>query len=43
MRSLVSDPDVGHAHEALAKLELMIVQDIFLTETAKSNSRSASD
>ena len=30
----MSDPDVGHAHEALAKLELMIVQDIFLTETA---------
>ncbi len=30
----MSDPDVGHAREALAKLELMIVQDIFLTETA---------
>ena len=31
----MSDPDVGHARDALAKLELMIVQDIFLTETAK--------
>ncbi|WP_108860981.1 formate dehydrogenase subunit alpha [Ruegeria sp. Alg231-54] len=30
----MSDPDVGHAREALARLELMIVQDIFLTETA---------
>ncbi|WP_170379003.1 formate dehydrogenase subunit alpha [Ruegeria atlantica] len=30
----MSDPDVGHAREALAKLDLMIVQDIFLTETA---------
>ncbi|WP_170416830.1 formate dehydrogenase subunit alpha [Ruegeria atlantica] len=30
----MSDPDVGHARDALAKLELMIVQDIFLTETA---------
>ncbi len=30
----MSDPDVSHARDALAKLELMIVQDIFLTETA---------
>ena len=30
----MSDPDVAHAREALAKLDLMIVQDIFLTETA---------
>ena len=30
----MSDPDAGHAREALAKLDLMIVQDIFLTETA---------
>ncbi len=30
----MSDPDVGHAREALAKLDLLIVQDIFLTETA---------
>ncbi|UAB89513.1 formate dehydrogenase subunit alpha [Ruegeria sp. SCSIO 43209] len=30
----MSDPDVNHARDALAKLELMIVQDIFLTETA---------
>ena len=30
----MSDPDAGHAREALAKLEHMVVQDIFLTETA---------
>ncbi|MVO17073.1 formate dehydrogenase subunit alpha [Parasedimentitalea huanghaiensis] len=30
----MSDPDAGHAREAFAKLDLMIVQDIFLTETA---------
>ena len=30
----MSDPDVEHARDAFAKLELMIVQDIFLTETA---------
>ncbi|WP_170761613.1 formate dehydrogenase subunit alpha [Ruegeria lacuscaerulensis] len=30
----MSDPDVNHARAALAKLDLMIVQDIFLTETA---------
>ena len=30
----MSDPNVNHARDALAKLELMIVQDIFLTETA---------
>jgi len=30
----MSDPDVTHAREALAKLEHLIVQDIFLTETA---------
>ena len=30
----MSDPDVVHARAALAKLDLMIVQDIFLTETA---------
>ena len=31
----MSDPDVQHAREALAKLEHLVVQDIFLTETAK--------
>ena len=31
----MSDPDVHHAREALAKLEHLVVQDIFLTETAK--------
>ena len=30
----LSDPDAGHAQEALAKLEHLVVQDIFLTETA---------
>ncbi|MBR9842875.1 MAG: formate dehydrogenase subunit alpha [Rhodobacteraceae bacterium] len=30
----MSDPDVEHAREAFAKLDLLVVQDIFLTETA---------
>jgi len=30
----MSDPDVDHARDAFAKLELLVVQDIFLTETA---------
>ncbi len=30
----MSDPDVDHARHALAKLEHLVVQDIFLTETA---------
>jgi formate dehydrogenase major subunit len=30
----MSDPDVEHAREALAQLEHLVVQDIFLTETA---------
>jgi formate dehydrogenase major subunit len=30
----MSDPDVEHARAALAKLDLLVVQDIFLTETA---------
>ncbi|MCZ8322766.1 MAG: formate dehydrogenase subunit alpha [Novosphingobium sp.] len=30
----MSDPDVAHAREALASLEHLVVQDIFLTETA---------
>ena len=30
----MSDPDVHHARAALAKLEMLVVQDIFLTETA---------
>jgi formate dehydrogenase major subunit len=29
----MSDPDVQHAREALAKLEHLVVQDLFLTET----------
>ncbi len=30
----MSDPDLAHARAALAKLEHLVVQDIFLTETA---------
>jgi formate dehydrogenase major subunit len=30
----MSDPDVEHARDALAKLDMLVVQDIFLTETA---------
>jgi formate dehydrogenase major subunit len=30
----MSDPDAGHARAGLAKLEHLVVQDIFLTETA---------
>ena len=32
---MVSDPDLQHVEEALDNLELLIVQDIFLTETAQ--------
>ena len=31
----MSDPDVQHAREALAKLDHLVVQDLFLTETAR--------
>jgi formate dehydrogenase major subunit len=31
----MSDPDVQHAREALAKLNHLVVQDLFLTETAR--------
>jgi formate dehydrogenase major subunit len=30
----MSDPDVEHAREAMARLEHLVVQDLFLTETA---------
>jgi formate dehydrogenase major subunit len=30
----MSDPDVNHARAALADLEMLVVQDLFLTETA---------
>src|SRR4029077_3942289 len=30
----MSDPDVEHARAALAELEMLVVQDLFLTETA---------
>jgi len=30
----MSDPDLGHARQALARLEHLVVQDLFLTETA---------
>lgn len=32
---LVSDPDLNHVRKALKKLDLLIVQDIFMTETAE--------
>ena len=32
---LLSDPDLHHLEKALRKLELFVVQDIFLTETAE--------
>jgi formate dehydrogenase alpha subunit len=32
---LLSDPDMNHTEEALKALEFLVVQDIFLTETAK--------
>jgi formate dehydrogenase major subunit len=32
---MVSDPDLHHLEKVLGKLELLVVQDIFLTETAK--------
>jgi formate dehydrogenase alpha subunit len=31
----LSDPDVNHVLESLTRLEFLVVQDIFLTETAK--------
>jgi formate dehydrogenase alpha subunit len=32
---MLSDPDVNHVRESLGKLDFLIVQDIFLTETAR--------
>ncbi len=32
---LMTDPDIGHVEEALRSLDLLVVQDIFLTETAE--------
>jgi len=32
---MVSDPDLHHVQKVLSKLELLVVQDIFMTETAK--------
>jgi len=32
---LLSEPDITHAKEALEKLEFLVVQDIFLSETAE--------
>lgn len=32
---MLSDPDLDHVKEALESLELLVVQDIFLSETAK--------
>jgi formate dehydrogenase alpha subunit len=33
--SMVSDPDLNHLRHALDKLDFLVVQDIFLTETAQ--------
>lgn len=33
---LLSDPDLNHARAGLERLDLLVVQDIFLTETAKA-------
>jgi len=32
---LVSDPDLNHAEKSLSNLDFLVVQDIFMTETAK--------
>jgi predicted molibdopterin-dependent oxidoreductase YjgC len=32
---LMADPDINHARECLSKLDFLVVQDIFLTETAE--------
>jgi len=32
---MLSDPDLRHVEHALGKLELLVVQDIFMTETAR--------
>jgi formate dehydrogenase major subunit len=32
---MLSDPDITHVEHALKKLEFLVVQDIFMTETAK--------
>ncbi|HDH96279.1 MAG TPA: formate dehydrogenase subunit alpha, partial [Proteobacteria bacterium] len=32
---MLSDPDIAHVEEALKKLELLVVVDIFMTETAE--------
>jgi len=32
---MVSDPDTNHVRKSLENLELMVIQDIFLTETAR--------
>jgi formate dehydrogenase alpha subunit len=32
---MVSDPDINHVREALKRLDFLVVQDIFLTETAQ--------
>jgi len=32
---MISDPDINHARKALEKIDFLVVQDIFLTETAQ--------
>jgi len=36
---MLSDPDLHHVKEELKKLDLMIVQDLFMTETARTGRR----
>ncbi len=38
---MMSDPDTDHVEKALKKLDLLVVQDIFLHETAESGPRGA--
>lgn len=32
---MVSDPDLNHTEQCFGKLDFLVIQDIFLTETAK--------
>ena len=32
---MLSDPDINHVKEALSNLELLVVQDIFMNQTAE--------
>ena len=32
---MVSDPDLNHVEKSIARLDFLVVQNIFMTETAK--------